>query len=79
MSKRLDITISDAMYDAVLEHAASKGFANDRDHGKRPVIVQALHYYLNKNGHDAAALRMTDAEYAERCRVVSGYAEGAQN
>lgn len=79
MSKRLDVTVSDAMYDAIIEHAASKGFANDRDHGKRAVVIQAVHYYLNKNGHDASVLRMTDAEYAERARADSGYAEGTEN
>jgi len=78
MSKRLDVTVSDAIYDAVINHAANKGFANDRDHGRRPIVVQALHYYLNKNGHDASVLRMNDREYAEHMRVVSGYAEGPQ-
>lgn len=79
MSKRLDVTVSDAMYDAVIDYAASKGFANDRDRGKRPIVVQALHYWLNKMGAPASVLRMSDAEYANHKRDVSGYAEGAQN
>ena len=76
MSKRLETTVSDAMYDAILEHAAGEGYANDRDRGKRAIVIRALHYWLNKHGHRATLLRMTDAEYAEHRSIKSGYPEG---
>jgi len=70
MSRRLDITVSDALYGEIIKHAESEGFANDRDHGKRNITVRALHYWLNKNGHSASVLRMTDAEYHEAQKIA---------
>ena len=78
MSKRIDVTVSDAIYDAVIEQAAKEGFANDRDSGKRQIVVRALHYWLNQRGRDAAALRMNDMDYQTHKQSVSTRVEGAQ-
>ena len=67
---RIEFTVNDATYDAVLAQGRKDGNACTRDKGKAAVCRKALHYWLSKQGHPAKVLEMDDDQYA-----VSGYAE----
>lgn len=69
MSKRLSLTVSDAIHDAILAQAKRDGQGAARGAGKDYVIRKALKYWLTKNGHRAAELDETDAEYQKRDRT----------
>ncbi len=79
MSKRLSLTISDAIYDAILAQAKRDGQGAARGGGKDYVIRKALKSWLTKNGHSALELDETDAEYLKRNRISLAYLPGTRD
>lgn len=65
MSKRVDITVSDVVYDAIMAEGARKGHANDRDGGRRVIVTECLQDALSKRSYPIAILRLPDDSYAE--------------
>lgn len=62
--KRVEFSVNDATYDAILEEARNMGQANTRDRGKGVVCRRALRYWLNQQHHKVAILDMDDDSYA---------------
>lgn len=75
---RVELRITDAMYDAAVTYAASRGFAGRPGRGVQIVLTDSLRANLNKNGFRAAQLDLNDAEYAEARAGASEGAPGAR-
>lgn len=75
---RVELRITDAMYDAAVKYAASRGFAGRPGRGVQIVLTDSLRANLNKNGFKAAQLDLNDTEYAEARTDASGGAPGAR-
>ena len=75
---RIELRITDAMYDAAVKYAASRGFAGRPGKGVQIVLTDSLRANLNKNGFKAAQLDLDDVHYAETRAGASEAAPGAR-
>jgi metal-responsive CopG/Arc/MetJ family transcriptional regulator len=64
----IKVRLTDALYRALDDQARAEG--NHTAPGRAHIVKKAVRQYLNRSGHDAATLNMSDDEYNQEGRRV---------